>query len=79
MGLRSSWHDIKGDPKGFANVWRSRTTPRFLPFPEVGKMAVDAREHGHLEFGFGCFKLQMPFRYRADQCRRLEFMGAVRS
>lgn len=76
--LRSSWYNIKGDPKGFANVWMSRATPRFLPFTEVGKTAVDVREHGHLKFGFGCFKLQMPFRYKANQYRRLEFMGAVR-
>lgn len=57
VGLKSSWYNIKGDSKGSANgldVKGVEDDSRFLPFTEVGKVAVDARKHVRLKCGFGC-------------------------
>lgn len=56
----------EGEPKDQLMVCMSRglrMTPRFLLFTEIGKMAVETREHINLKSGFGCFKFQMPFKH----------------
>lgn len=77
-GAEKQWYNIKGEPKGFANVGMSGATPRFLPFTEVGKMAVGAREHGHLKFGFGRFKLQTSFKYKSKSVQASRDHGSCR-
>lgn len=39
----------------------TRMTPRFLPFTETGKMAVDARERGQSEVCFWMFSISGAF------------------